>query len=71
MPRDNIVYGYPEDYLLQIFNTEGVLTKKILRNMIRSRSQIADKEERTKDAPPTIKFHLFKFSLRLPPSLSR
>jgi len=59
--NDNIVYGYPEDYLLQVFNVEGVLTKKIFKEYDPVAITAEEIEERTKDAPPTIKFDFSKY----------
>lgn len=54
--NDNIVYGYPEDYLLQVFNSEGVLIKRIHKEYEPIPVTPEEKDERTQDAPPSIKF---------------
>lgn len=57
---DNIVYGYPKDYELQIINPEGKPIKKITREYDPVEITEEEKEERTKDAPPQIKFEFSK-----------
>jgi hypothetical protein len=53
---DNVVYGYPEEYLLQVFDSSGNLTKKIYKEYDPIPITNEEKDERTQDAPPSIKF---------------
>jgi len=59
--NDNIVYGYPENYELQIFNPEGKLIKKITKNYDPVEITDEEKEEETRDAPPQFKFVFSKY----------
>ena len=52
---DNIVYGYPEDYELQIYNPEGKLIKKIKKEYDPIEITKEEKKKEMKGAPPSIK----------------
>lgn len=58
---DNIVYGYPKDYELQIINPQGELIKKITREYDPVEVTEEEIEEEKKDAPPQIKFEFSKY----------
>lgn len=53
--NDNIVYGYPKDYEIQIFNPKGKLIKKITKEYDPVEVTEEEKEERIEDIPPQIK----------------
>lgn len=59
--EDNIIFGYSKDYELQIFNPEGDLTKKIIREYDPVGITEEEKEEATQEAPPQIKFEFSKY----------
>jgi hypothetical protein len=58
---DNIIYGYPEKYEIQVFNPEGEVIKKITREYEAVEVAEDEKEERMKDAPTGIKFIFSKY----------
>jgi len=58
---DNIVYGYPEDYEIQIYSPKGRLIKEITKEYDPVEITEEEKEERTGDAPPQIKFEFSKY----------
>ncbi|MBA7702672.1 hypothetical protein ES703_111441 [subsurface metagenome] len=58
---DNIVYGYPQDYELQIYNPEGRLIKKITKQYDPIEITEEEKKEEMKGAPPSIKFDFSKY----------
>jgi hypothetical protein len=58
---DNIIYGYPKDYELQIFNPGGKLIKKIKREYDSVEVTEEEKEEQKKDALPQLKFRFSKY----------
>jgi hypothetical protein len=58
---DNIVYGYPQDYELQIYNPEGKLIKKITKEYDPIEITEEEKKEEMKGAPPSIKFDFSKY----------
>lgn len=51
---DNIIYGYPEKYELKIFNPEGIVVKKILKEYVPVIITEEEKEERKKIYPPAV-----------------
>lgn len=55
MDDDCLLYGYPESYELQIFNPEGKVIKKIIRDYSPVPISEAEKEERRKDIRPGTK----------------
>jgi len=59
--NDNLVYGYPEDYTIQILNPEGKLLKKITREYDPVEVKEEEKEEFKKDAPPETRFNFSKY----------
>ena len=54
--NDNIIFGYPKDYTLQIFNPECKLVKKITREYDPVEVTDEEKEEEKEDAPDSMKF---------------
>jgi hypothetical protein len=58
--NDNIIYGYPEDYELQIINPEGKVIKKIVKEYDPVEVTEEEKEEYTEDLPPQIKLDFSK-----------
>jgi len=59
--EDNIIFGYSKDYELQIFNPEGDLTKKIIKEYDPVEITEEEKEEATQGAPPQLKFEFSKY----------
>lgn len=59
--NDNIIYGYPEDYVIQVFNPEGQLIKKIMREYDPVEVTEEEKEEAKEDAPADMKFVFPKY----------
>ena len=53
--NDNIVYGYPKDYEIQIFNPKGTLIKKITKEYDPVEVTEEEKEEQIGDIPPELK----------------
>lgn len=60
---DKIVYGYPEDYEIQVFNLQNKLIKRISRKYDPVEVTEDEKKEQTKDTPPgiNIKFDFPKY----------
>ena len=58
---DNIVYGYPKNYELQIFNPDGKLIKKITKEYDPVKVTEKEKKEFLEDLPPPMKTR-FDFS---------
>ena len=58
---DNIVYGYPKDYEIQIYNPKGKLIKKITKEYDPVEITEEEKEEVTNDMPPEIKVDFSKY----------
>jgi len=52
---DNIIYGYPEKYEFKIFNPEGKVVKKILKEFDPVTITEEEKEQRKKIYPPGVK----------------
>jgi len=61
MNDDCLLYGYPESYELQIFNPEGKVIKKILRDYDPVPISEEEKEERRKDIRPGRKFEFARY----------
>lgn len=59
--EDNIIFGYSKDYELQIFNPEGDLIKKIIREYDPVEVTEEEKEESTQGIPSQIKFEFSKY----------
>jgi hypothetical protein len=59
--HDNIIYGYPEKYEIQVLSPEGKLLKKICRDYDPVAVSEKEKEEEKKDAPPELKFSFSKY----------
>ena len=59
---DNIVYGYPKNYELQIFNPEGKLIKKITKEYDSIKVTEKEKKEFIEDLPPQMKASRYDFS---------
>lgn len=59
--EDNIIFGYSKDYELQIFNPEGDLIKKIIREYDPVEVTEEEKEKATQGAPPQLKFEFSKY----------
>jgi hypothetical protein len=59
--NDNIVYGYPQEYELQIYNPEGKLIKKIIKEYDPIETTEEEKKEEMKEAPSSIKFDFSKY----------
>jgi len=53
--NDNIIYGYPEKYELKIFNPEGEVVRKILKEFDPVVITEEEKEQRKKIYPPAVK----------------
>lgn len=53
--EDNIVFGYPEDYTIQVFNPEGKLIKKIEREYQPVGLSNEDKKEMKEENPGIVK----------------
>jgi hypothetical protein len=58
---DAIIFGYPADYTIQVFNPEGKITKRIMREYAPVEITEAEKKEEMGDAPPSIKFDFSKY----------
>lgn len=58
---DNIVFGYPKDYEIQIINPEGKVTRKIKREYDPVEVTEQEKKEQTEDSPPQIKYIFPKY----------
>lgn len=59
--NDNIIYGYPKDYELQIINPEGKVMKKIVKKYDPVEVTEEEKEEYTEDLPSQIKLDFSKY----------
>ena len=59
--EDNIIFGYSKDYELQIFNPEGDLIMKIMREYDPAEVTEEEKEESTQGSPSQIKFEIPKY----------
>lgn len=59
--NDNIVYGYPEEYKIQVFNPGGEIIKKITREYDAVEVTENEKKEQMKDSPPEIKLDFSKY----------
>ena len=59
--NDNIIFGYPKDYVIQIYNPECNLIKKITREYDPVEVTEEEKEEETEDAPADMKFTFSKY----------
>lgn len=55
---DNLVYGYPKTYEIQIYNPEGKLIKKITKDYDPVEIPEEEKKEQIEDIPPQIKIKL-------------
>ena len=53
---DNMIYGYPQDYTIEVIDPEGRLIKKISREYDPVEVTEKEKEEETQDVPPQIRF---------------
>jgi len=53
--NDNIIYGYPEKYEFKIFNPEGKVVRKILKEFDPVVITEEEKEQRKKIYPPAVK----------------
>lgn len=58
--EDNIIFGYSKDYELQIYNPEGDLIKKIMREYDPEKITEEEKEESTQGSPSSVKFEFPK-----------
>jgi hypothetical protein len=58
---DYIIYGYPENYELKIFDPTGKLIKRIIKEYNPVEITKEEKEEVIKEAPPGIKFVFSKY----------
>jgi hypothetical protein len=58
---DQIIYGYPEDYTIQVISSQGKLIRKITREYEPVAVTEEEKKEQTADAPPSIKFDFSKY----------
>ncbi len=58
---DQIIYGYPENYTIQVISPEGKLIRKITREYEPVAVTEEEKKEETTDAPPSIKFDFSKY----------
>jgi hypothetical protein len=59
--EDNIIFGYSKDYELQIFNPEGDLIKKIMREYDPAEVTEEEKEESTQGRLSITKFQIPKY----------
>jgi hypothetical protein len=59
--KDNIIYGHPEDYTVQVFSPQGKLIKKIMREYTPVEVTEKEKKEAMADTPPSIKFNFSKY----------
>jgi len=59
--KDNIIYGYPEDYTIQVFNPQGKLIKKITREYTPVEVTEKERKEMVADTPPSIKFDFSRY----------
>jgi len=59
--NDNIIFGYPKDYVIQIYNPECKLIKKITKEYDPVELTEEEKEEETEDAPANMKFVFSKY----------
>jgi hypothetical protein len=59
--NDNIIFGYPKDYVIQIYNPECNLIKKITREYNPVEVTEEEKEEETEDSPADMKFEFSKY----------
>lgn len=58
---ENIVYGFQANYELRIYNREGTLTKKIIKEYDPVEITEEEKEERTEGLPPGVKVGIPKY----------
>ena len=58
--EDNIIFAYSKDYEVLVFNPDGDLTKKIIREYDPVEITDEEKEEATRGAPPEIRFEFPK-----------
>jgi len=58
---DNIVFGYPKDYEIQILNPEGTIIKKIKREYDPVEVTEQEEKEQSEDSPPQIKYIFPKY----------
>ena len=58
---DNIIYGYPGDYTIQVISPQGKLIKKITRDYGPVEVTEKEKKEVMGDAPPSIKFDFSRY----------
>ncbi len=58
---DNIVFGYPKDYEIQILNPDGKVIKKIKREYDPVEVTEQEEKERAEDSPPQIKYIFPKY----------
>jgi hypothetical protein len=54
--NDNIVYGYPNKYEIQIFSPQGTILRKIIKDYDAVRVTDAEKEEENSQAPSYVSF---------------
>jgi hypothetical protein len=59
--KDNFIYGYPEDYTIQVFNPQGKLIRKITREYTPVEVTEKERKEMMADTPPSIKFNFSKY----------
>jgi hypothetical protein len=58
---DHIIYGYPEDYTIQIFDPQGKLLRKITREYTPVEVTEKEKKETTADTPSGIRYDFSKY----------
>lgn len=61
MDDDCLLYGYPEDYELQIISPEGTLIKKIIRDYNPVSVTEEEKEEEQEGTPPGMKIEFSRY----------
>jgi hypothetical protein len=59
--HDNVIYGYPERYEIQVLSPQGKLLKKICRDYDPVAVSEKEKEEEKEDAPAELKFSFSKY----------
>jgi hypothetical protein len=59
--NDNIIYGYQKNYELLVFNPEGKLIKKIVKEHTPLKITEEEKEESPGDSLPPLKYALSQF----------
>ncbi len=60
-PGDQIIYGYPVDYTIQVYSPEGKLIRKITREYVPVEVSEEEKKEWERENPPDVKLAMSKY----------